>query len=311
MTKRGGTWQDRTVMKKWNGIWRTVALAAAILGATGTAGAEEAPPCPGAEALRAEFAEETRRLAGLMATADQVVVTRPWGPLPGDEVYETADPGEIAEFNGLFRFEAHEMPGVMHLCAGHPEVAWRREGETVARVSIGHGESVRWEGFGYWVGDAPLAEESRGRLAGWFLRRGIPVAEEWHLDGDAAAAAADRPWPRKREWEEFCEAWWKDVSAEDFPVPETTPFDGEAFDEEPGLREAYRAGYRRGVETAVAALHGEREAAGDWEWPEAVAGALRGLYDGHGAVGEFRLRRAREGLDRFLATPAARGDGRK
>lgn len=147
--------------------------------------AAEPPPCPSPEVLRAECRKETQRLMDLVTTADSLAVTDlrlrlPDAP-PRNDHYETSDPGEIAEFNSLFLFDNQGVPGVEHFCAGHPGVIWRKEGKVVAKISIGHGESIRWDGFGYWVGDVPLNKESRERLAEWFLSRGIHIAEEWHL----------------------------------------------------------------------------------------------------------------------------------
>lgn len=146
---------------------------------------EDPPPYPSAAEFRAECRKETRRFAALIAKADSLSVEDMrayWSDafIP-DAAYETTDPAEIAEFNALFQFDAHDEPGFVHLCAGHPGVTWRRKGKVLVHVSIGHGESVRWDGFGYWIGDVPLTAESRSRLAEWFLRRGIRVEEEWHL----------------------------------------------------------------------------------------------------------------------------------
>ena len=152
---------------------------------------EATPPEPVPEDYRAECLERTQRFADLIATADSLLVKDfrlGVSPLDGD--YETSDPAEIAEFNGLFRFVPIDGPGGMHLCAGHPEVTWRRGGEVVARITVGHGESIRWDGFGYWLGDVPLARESTLRLAEWFQRRGFHIAEEWHLGASRATENA-------------------------------------------------------------------------------------------------------------------------
>lgn len=156
---------------------------------------DEPPPYPSPAEFRAECRKETRRFAALIAKADSLSVEdlrARWGDVPPrDAAYETADPEEIAEFNALFQFDVHDEPGFEHLCAGHPGVTWRRKGKPVVSISIGHGESVRWDGFGYWIGDVPLTPDSRARLAEWFRQRGIRVEEEWHLEEPAGVAPAE------------------------------------------------------------------------------------------------------------------------
>lgn len=163
-------------MRCWTGVGLLVLVSVAMA---------EQPPCPSPEELRTECREETQRLMNLVATADSLAVTDLRHQLPDsppfNDHYETSDPKEIAEFNSLFLFESQGMLGSAHACAGHPGVIWRKEGKVVAKISIGHGESIRWDGFGYWVGDVPLNKESRERLAEWFLSRGIHIAEEWNL----------------------------------------------------------------------------------------------------------------------------------
>ena len=160
-------------------------------GATG----EVTPPEPEPEDYRAACQEKTQRFAALIATADNLVVADwrlQWRDAPPrDDDYETSDSAEIAQFNNLFRFAFHDGPGFEHMCAGHPKVTWRRGGKVVAQITIGHGESIRWEGFGFWIGDVPLTQEARSLLADWFQRRGFHIAEEWHLDEKACPATEE------------------------------------------------------------------------------------------------------------------------
>lgn len=163
----------------------------------GCGGGGEEVPAVSEEETRAEFFAEVRQFAVLIATANSLAVAdlrpRPPGSPPQENLYETSDLAEIAEFNGLFQFDSDGNLGWYHACVGHPGVTWRREGEIVAEISIGHGDSVLWKGVGFHVGDGPLAKESRERLAEWSLGRGIPIGGHWGGggNGDSRAEGAD------------------------------------------------------------------------------------------------------------------------
>lgn len=103
----------------------------------------------------------------------------------------------------------------------------------------------------------------------------------------------DALWERRMaDWEESRVRFWQNLSTDSFPLPETTPFDGED-----DLRAAYLDGYRGAVEHGVEEMRQNRGNFSFVEFvcPDARARARdRGWGAGRMALAEFAVARARE-----------------
>ena len=148
------------------------------------------------------------------------------GVLASDEVlYETDDPSELASLRNALRIEG----AIGHcMCLGTVAFTFSHDGEDLARVTLHHGESLRWDPFFY---NASLVEPDP--ILDWLSGHGMPDArQDYDDDRRGAEAAAERAerwraamppaldwlWPSmsapSREWPEAA-----DVMSREYPDP--------------------------------------------------------------------------------------------
>jgi hypothetical protein len=148
------------------------------------------------------------------------------GVLSSDEVlYETDDPSELASLRDALLIEG----ATGHcMCLGTLAFTFSRDGEDLGRVTLHHGESLRWDPFFY---NAPLVEPDP--ILDWLSGHGMPGARQDYDDdrrgAEAAAEGAERwraamppalesLWPSmltpSLEWPEVA-----DVMSREFPDP--------------------------------------------------------------------------------------------
>ncbi|MBN2704703.1 MAG: leucine-rich repeat domain-containing protein, partial [Pontiellaceae bacterium] len=89
-----------------------------------------------------------------------------------DEVlFETSEPGEIAEFVSLISVDPEES-GFHCMCNGDPFLEFYKGDQLCVSLSFHHGVSFRWKD-GAWRGDGMLTEQSRDQLLEWLDQRGV------------------------------------------------------------------------------------------------------------------------------------------
>ena len=145
------------------------------------------------------------------------------GVLSSDEVlYETDDPSELVSLRHALRIEG---PMGHCMCLGTLAFMFSRDGEDLGRVTLHHGESLRWDPFFY---NAPLVEPDP--ILDWLSAHGMPSARREYDDNrrgaEAAAEAAER-------WHAAIppalESLWPSMSAPSLEWPEAANVMGREY----------------------------------------------------------------------------------
>ena len=136
------------------------------------------------------------------------------GVLSSDEVlYETDDPSELVSLRDALRIEG----AIGHcMCLGTVAFMFSRDGEELGRVTLHHGESLRWDPFFY---NALLVESDP--ILDWLSAHGMPGARRKHEANRRAAEAAAEV---EERWHAVMpsalESLWPSMSAPSLEWPE-------------------------------------------------------------------------------------------